>query len=55
MGGRGLVTELETIFIDKLAVCIFEENDKIKENRNENKKTNITFGIQGEKINFRVI
>jgi len=55
MGGRGLVTELETIFIDKLAVAVFEENEKIKENRKNNKLTNIIFEIQGKEVKFKII
>ncbi len=53
MGGRGIITELETVFIDELSNFIFEYYNKIQENRTNNKLTTININYDG-KIKFSI-
>ena len=54
MGGRGIITELETHFIDPLSQFIFQNYQIIKVNKENNKVTKIEINFEKE-INFRII
>ncbi|MDK2819759.1 MAG: ATP-dependent Clp protease ATP-binding subunit [Mycoplasmataceae bacterium] len=55
MGGRGLIVELETIFIDKLSIFIFENYEDIKLNKQNNKFSNVKVEINNSIPNFKFI
>lgn len=55
MGGRGLIVELETIFIDKLSIFIFENYEIIKLNKQNNKFSNVKININNSVPNFSLI
>lgn len=52
MGGRGIITQLETFFIDELADFIFNQNDIIMQNIKDNKITKILINSNGCNISF---
>lgn len=54
LGGRGIVTELETEFIDNLSFFIFNNYEKIIENKNNNKYSNISIGFENNRIIFNL-
>ena len=55
MGGRGLIVELETVFIDKLSIFIFENYEEIKLNKKNNKFSNVKIEISNLIPNFKFI
>ena len=48
MGGRGIITELETHFIDPLSHYIFQNYQTIKDNKENNKITKIQISFEKE-------
>lgn len=54
MGGRGVITEIETHFIDPLSFFIFEKYSVIKNNQNQNQITLINVVFENNKINFEI-
>lgn len=55
MGGRGLIVELETVFIDKLSIFIFENYEEVKLNKKNNKFSNVKIEISNLIPNFKFI
>lgn len=53
MGGRGVITELETCFIDKLAEFLFINNKTIVDNRKQGHYTTIKVMYQ-DKLSFSI-
>lgn len=51
-GGRGIITELETILIDTLSIYIFENYNKLLDFKNQNKVFNINLSICKNKIQY---
>lgn len=51
-GGRGIITELETLFIDTLSMYIFENYSKLIDLKNQNKIFDIILSIHKNKIKY---
>ena len=51
-GGRGIITELETILIDTLSIYIFENYNKLLDFKNQNKIFDINLSICKNKIQY---
>ena len=52
MGGRGIMTELETIFIDSLSDFMFEHFEKFKNSHSKKEFMDITLKIENKKLIF---
>lgn len=52
LGGRGLVIELETEFIDRFSMFIFNHYETIIKNKNDNKFSNIIIEFNNNQIDF---
>ena len=55
MGGRGIITELETVFIDKLSSSMFQKYNVIMDNIKNKKITSIQCLINNGEIEFNFI
>lgn len=55
MGGRGLIVELETVFIDKLSNFIFDNYELIKLNKKNSKFSNIKVEINNSIPVFKLV
>lgn len=54
MGGRGVVTQLETSFIDELSIFIFTNYNIIKEHLEKEEYTKIEVSVKNNEINFEI-
>lgn len=54
-GGRGIVTTIETVFLDPLSQFMFEFFEAIQDYKKEEKILKVNYGIEKEKIVFNII
>lgn len=54
MGGRGIVSAVETVLQDNLANFVFENYELINKNKKDENITNISCDVSGAKISFEI-